>query len=119
MVPLGVAYHHAGLTMEEREIIEGAYRRGVLRVIVATTTLAAGVNLPTSRVVIRSCKNYCRGPITASDFRQMAGRAGRAGETAEGGVGEAILMVEDEAERRLAAEVRRVFARARASRHAE
>ena len=104
------------MTLEERSIIEDAYRSGVLRAITATTTLAAGVNLPASRVVIRSCKTYKSDPITTSDFQQMAGRAGRAGETAEGGVGEAILVVEDHADRRIADEVRpaSAFARARA-----
>ena len=80
--------------------------------IAATSTLAAGVNLPTTRVIIRSCKNFSNQFVSASEFRQMAGRAGRAGEGAEGTVGEAILMVEAEDERRFATEARqRVFLR--------
>jgi len=42
LVNAGVSYHHAGLTMDERDILEGAFRRGVLKVIVATSTLSSG-----------------------------------------------------------------------------
>jgi DNA polymerase theta len=53
MITKGVAYHHAGLTTDERDIIESSYKQGVLLVLMATSTLAVGVNLPCQRVIIR------------------------------------------------------------------
>lgn len=77
----GVAFHHAGLNSAHRRLVEDGFRNNIIKVICSTPTLAAGLNLPARRVVIRSYKRYDANfgmqPIPVLEYKQMAGRAGR------------------------------------------
>ncbi|XP_052209368.1 helicase and polymerase-containing protein TEBICHI isoform X2 [Diospyros lotus] len=96
-LPSGVAYHHAGLTVEEREIVETCYRKGLVRVLTATSTLAAGVNLPARRVIFRQPR-IGRDFIDGTRYRQMAGRAGRTGIDTKG---ESVLICKPDEVKRI------------------
>ena len=52
----GLAFHHSGLGLDERAIAESLFKKGLVKVLFCTTTLATGVNLPAKRVIIASCK---------------------------------------------------------------
>lgn len=102
MVPNGTAYHNASLTNPERALIEKAFRLGRLKCLVATPTLAAGINLPARRVIVRDLTRYDENlgrpsPLPVLEVRQMCGRAGR---PRYDPYGEAVLLAKgmDEAE---------------------
>ncbi|PYH89900.1 DNA-directed DNA polymerase theta [Aspergillus ellipticus CBS 707.79] len=82
-LPRGVGFHHAGMTTEEREFIAQAYDQGVLRILIATCSLAAGVNLPARRVIINGAR-MGRELVGPAMLRQMCGRAGRKGKDEAG-----------------------------------
>ncbi|KAI9745516.1 MAG: Sec63 [Claussenomyces sp. TS43310] len=80
LVKRGVAFHHAGLDPQDRTAVEVGFLRGQISVIVCTSTLAVGVNLPCHLVVIKGTVGYSAGKLTEySDLEvmQMLGRAGR------------------------------------------
>lgn len=77
-IPNGVAFHHAGLTTEERDLIASAYDSGTIKVCVATCSLAAGINLPARRVILHDAR-IGRDLVGPPMLRQMRGRAGRKG----------------------------------------
>ncbi len=84
----GVAFHNADLTREERVAVERGFRAadGQVKVLVATSTVAAGINTPASTVIIVETEfpGVVKTPYTVATFRNMAGRAGRLGYEQEG-----------------------------------
>ena len=94
LLPNGVAFHNASLTNPERRVVEHAFRDRALKALVATPTLAAGINLPARRVIVRDTSRYddrlgLQAPIPALEVQQMLGRAGR---PRFDPVGEALLL---------------------------
>ena len=96
----GVAFHNAGLTNEQRRRVEGLFREGKIKCIVATPTLAAGINLPARMVVVRETSRYAgdygNSSIPVLEIKQMCGRAGR---PKYDKFGEAVLVAKDEEHR--------------------
>lgn len=91
----GIAYHHAGLPPRVREDVERAIRGRLVNYVVATTTLAEGVNFPFSTVIVQSLalrdppevgRKASYSPVTPREFWNIAGRAGRPGFDPEGQV---------------------------------
>ncbi len=80
----GVAFHHAGLSSKVKRILEKEFEESNLLVLVSTTTLAAGINLPVKRVIITEPK-VGLGDMFVSDYKNLAGRAGRPKYTSEPG----------------------------------
>ncbi|WP_340098503.1 ATP-dependent DNA helicase [Salinibaculum salinum] len=83
-VTKGAAFHHAGLARKHRSLVEDAFRDRLLKVVSATPTLAAGVNTPSRRVVVRDWRRYDgtaggMQPLSVLEVHQMMGRAGRPG----------------------------------------
>lgn len=91
----GTAFHSTNLTREEKAVIEQAFRdpESPVRVLGATTTVAAGVNTPASTVIIaeQEFKGEDGRDYTVAEYKNMAGRAGRVGYQEEG---KAIILAE-------------------------
>ena len=90
----GTAFHHAGLASEHRSLIEDAFRDRLVKCVCATPTLAAGVNTPARRVIVRDWRRYDGDyggmkPLDVLEVHQMCGRAGRPGLDP---YGEAVLL---------------------------
>ena len=82
LIKKGVAFHHAGLNQNCRQTIETEFRKGTIKLLSSTPTLAAGVNLPARRVVISNINRYNakvggNRPISILEYKQLCGRAGR------------------------------------------
>ena len=96
-VERGAAFHHAGLASAHRSLIEDAFRDRLIKVVAATPTLAAGVNTPARRVIVRDWRRYDgefggMKPLDVLEVHQMCGRAGRPGLDP---YGEAVLLAND------------------------
>ena len=82
LISKGVAFHHAGIGSSSRKIIEESFKKGIIRILFTTPTLAAGVNLPARRVILSSFLRYdsdigSRIPISVLEYKQISGRGGR------------------------------------------
>lgn len=99
-VESGVAFHHAGLESSQRRLVEQGFKDHQIKCIVATPTLAAGVNIPARRVIIRDLwrydENFGMAPIPILEYKQQAGRAGRPRYDL---VGDAITIAKDSNQR--------------------
>lgn len=98
-VRAGTAFHHAGLHHDQRRAVEEAFRGNLLKVVCATPTLAAGMNLPARRVVVRDYRRYSETfgstLIPVLEIQQMMGRAGR---PKYDRYGEAVMVARSEGE---------------------
>jgi superfamily II RNA helicase len=91
-LPQGVAVHHAGLVPVLRHLVELLFQQGLIRVVFATETLAAGINMPARTTIISSLSKRTdvgHRLLTANEFMQMTGRAGRRGKDV---VGHAVIV---------------------------
>ena len=83
----GVAAHHAGMLPLMKEAVEHLFSQGLISMVYATETLALGINMPARTVVIESLQKWngsSRAPLSAGEYTQLSGRAGRRGIDTEG-----------------------------------
>ncbi|KAM9191809.1 putative ATP-dependent RNA helicase DDX60 [Dugong dugon] len=78
----GIGYHHSCLSAKEKQLVEILFRKGFIKVVTATGTLALGINMPCKSVVFAQNSVY----LDALNYRQMSGRAGRRGQDLLGDV---------------------------------
>ncbi|MGA1622051.1 MAG: helicase-related protein, partial [Synechocystis sp.] len=85
----GIAVHHAGVLPDMKTLVEKLFEQGLVKVVFATATLAAGINMPARTTVISALSkrtNEGHAMLSPSEFLQIAGRAGRRGMDVEGHV---------------------------------
>jgi len=83
----GIAAHHAGMLPAFKEVVEELFTRGLIRAVFATETLALGINMPARTVVIEKLDKWngeTHAGLTAGEYTQLTGRAGRRGIDVEG-----------------------------------
>ena len=92
----GIAAHHAGMLPAFKEIVEDLFQRGLIKVVFATETLALGINMPARSVVLERLVKWngeAHVDLTAGEYTQLTGRAGRRGIDVEG---HAVVVYSDE-----------------------
>ena len=77
VIEKGIVTHHSGMSDETKLLVEHLIRRGQVQYICATTTIAEGVNFPVSTVFFDDYRKGNDGKLSANDFWNIAGRAGR------------------------------------------
>jgi hypothetical protein len=83
----GIGIHHAGILPRYKQMVEMLTLERLIKFVVSTETISAGINLPAKRVIFPELKKYLRSVprlVTAAEFHQMAGRAGRPQYDSEG-----------------------------------
>ena len=92
----GIAFHHAGLHVQLKALVEDLYEKRLIKVLYCTSTFALGINMPARTVVFDGLKKYDGirlRPLNNREFQQKAGRAGRRGLDTEGHV---VIRVDSE-----------------------
>jgi len=87
ILPYGIAFHHAGLIPQIKEIVEDLFGKGLINVLYATETFAVGINMPAKTVcfdALRKYDGFTFRMLNSKEYFQMAGRAGRRGIDKEG-----------------------------------
>ncbi len=92
----GIAFHHSGLLSQQRKLVEDNFRSGIIKVIVATPTLAIGVDLPAFRVIIRDLKRFGFWGMDFIPTLVYHQQAGSAGLPSYDNYGEAIIIADTE-----------------------
>ena len=83
----GIAAHHAGLLPAFKVVVEQLFQAGLVKVVFATETLALGINMPARSVVLEKLTKWngsLHAPVTAGEYTQLTGRAGRRGIDTQG-----------------------------------
>ncbi len=88
-LPYGVAFHHGGFSWALREFVEGEFRKddGMIDIVVATETLAIGVNMPADIVILAGIAsprtNHLKAEMNSHEYKNYIGRAGRLGKSSD------------------------------------
>ncbi|EAY17253.1 DEAD/DEAH box helicase family protein [Trichomonas vaginalis G3] len=90
----GIGFHTAGLSSDDREIVEDLFIRGEITILCATSTLAQGINLPAALVIIKGTKHYSDGYLNDYDHAQLLQMMGRAGRPQFHDKGICVIMTE-------------------------